>query len=312
MTKIGVYTSFSFMLDTFDVSFRSRYPDDHVHLITFRDHPKRVFERIKEETAAGEPSADLVIAPHWMVLNMQLSGLLRPYDSPEFEFYKKEYYDARAAWCAMALSPVGMVYNTDLVKGEAIPETLDDALSERWRGKLATHEITNNVEGQMGLTYLSVLEREIGNRRWNGVVDRIAEMRPTMYQCMPEMALNVGLGKSYLGLPATHSCVAYYLDVQNRPVNLKMPTDIPYMMTFAPSIALVRGGENPEWAERAFDFALSEEWQSRVESFGGKIPTRNGLTPEGAVPEKVSFFPTLEDAKSIPRYKEALLAKIAA
>ncbi len=106
MGKVTVYTSFSFMLDTFDLSFRAMYPNDHLHLVTFRDHPKKVFERIKEEVESGESSADIVIGPHWMILNLQRSRLLKPYDSPEFAEYKQEFYDAKGAWCAIALSPV--------------------------------------------------------------------------------------------------------------------------------------------------------------------------------------------------------------
>ncbi len=311
MTKLVVYTSFSFILDTFDISLRAKFADEHFHLITFRDHPKMVFEHIKKETEAGERSADIVIGPHWMILNLQLSGLLRPYDSPEYEAYPKEFYDPKGSWCAMALSPVGIAYNTDLVSEKEAPNTLSEALDEKWRGKLAAHEITNNVEGQMGLTYLTALRRIIGEKRWNDIVARLADMKPTTYQCMPEMALNIGLGNSYLGLPATLACISYYLDIQGRPVAHKMPTDIPYMASFAPTIALVAGGENPEWADRAFNFALSEDWQSRVEGLGGKIPTRPGVAFSNPIPDDAQYFPTLEDAANIPKDLEILREKLA-
>ncbi|MFQ6135199.1 MAG: ABC transporter substrate-binding protein, partial [Nitrososphaerales archaeon] len=306
-----VYTSFSFILDTFDISLRAQYADEHFHLITFRDHPKMVYERIKNEVESGSRSADIVIGPHWMILNLQLNGLLRPYESPEFEAYPKEFCDPKGAWCAMALSPVGLAYNTNLISEEEAPKTLSDALDEKWRGKLAAHEITDNVEGQMGLTYLTALSRIMGEKRWSDFVGRLADMTPTTYQCMPEMALNIGLGNSHLGLPATLACISYYLDIQGRPVAHKMPTDIPYLTTFAPTIALVAGGENPEWAERAFNFALSEEWQSRVEGLGGKLPARPGLVSSSPIPDDAQYFPTLEDAANIPRYLGILREKLA-
>ena len=311
MTKLVVYTSFSFILDTFDISLRAKYADEHFHLITFRDHPKMVYERIKKETEAGERTADLVIGPHWMILNLQLQGLLRHYDSPEFAAYPKEFHNPKGAWCAMALSPVGLAYNTDLVKEDEAPTTLDEALDEKWRGKLAAHEITDNVEGQMGLTYLTALNRIIGEKKWNEIVGRLADLKPKTYMCMPEMALNIGLGNSYLGLPATLACISYYLDIQGRPVAHRMPADIPYMATFAPTIAIVKGGENADWAERAFNFALSEDWQSHVEGLGGKIPTRPGMASLNPVPENAKYFPTLEDARNIPKYLDILRSKMA-
>ncbi len=299
MAKVKVYTSFSFMLDTFDVSLRARYPDEHLHLITFRDHPKMVFERIVREVEETGHSADIVIAPHWMVMNLYLRGLLRSYESPEFSAYPEKYYDADAGWCGMALSPVGMVYNTDKIREDSAPSGLREATEGKWNGKLAVHEITENKEGQMGLTYLSVLRERMGERSWEEFVRKIYESNPTTYDCMPEMALNVGLGRSLVGFPATLSCVAYYLEVQNRPVRHRMPTDVPNMVTFAPSIAILKDAETPEWAEKAFDFGISEDWQSRVESFGGKIPTRTGVQSSASVPADSHIFPTVQDAREI-------------
>ena len=299
MPKVKVYTSFSFMLDTFDVSLRAKYPDEHLHLITFRDHPKMVFERIVREVKETGHSADIVIAPHWMVMNLYLAGLLRGYDSPEFGSYPEEYYDAKAGWCGMALSPVGMVYNTDMLNEAQAPNTLGEATEGKWKGKLAIHEVTENKEGQMGLTYLSVLRDQMGERAWADFVRRIYSSDPTTYECMPEMALNVGLGRSQVGFPATLSCVAYYLEVQNRPVKHRMPTDVPYMVTFAPSLAILKDAEDPVWAEKAFDFGLSEDWQSRVEAFGGKIPTRTGIQSGASVPDDSLYFPTVGDARKI-------------
>lgn len=299
MAKVRVYTSFSFMLDTFDVSLRAKYPDDHLHLITFRDHPKMVFERITKEVEETGHSADIVIAPHWMVMNLYLRGLLRSYQSPEFSAYPERYYDASAGWCGMALSPVGMVYNTTDLTESTAPSTLGEATDGTWSGKLAIHEITENKEGQMGLTYLTVLRNKMGERKWTDFVRSIYASNPTTYDCMPEMALNVGLGRSQVGFPATLSCVAYYLEVQNRPVKHRMPTDVPYMVTFAPTIAILKHAEDTEWAEKAFDFGISEDWQSRVESFGGKIPTRTGVPASAAVPDDSLYFPTIDDARKI-------------
>jgi ABC-type Fe3+ transport system substrate-binding protein len=98
------------MIDQNPMPDMAKYPEDHFHLVTFRDHPKRVFEKIKEETEAGMETADIVLGPHWMILNLQRAGLLRAYDSPAFEQYPAEFFDPRGAWCATALSPVGMAY----------------------------------------------------------------------------------------------------------------------------------------------------------------------------------------------------------
>lgn len=310
MRKLVVYTSFSFLLDTFDLALRERYRDDHFHIITFRDHPQRVLQHIKKEVEVGVPTADIVIGPHWLVLDLQLNGLLRPYYSQEFDAYPKRFYDPKGAWAAMALSPVGLAYNTDLVRDVEAPSSLEDSISERWRGKLAVHSIVENSEGRMGLAYLTTLSRIVGPKRWSRLVDRLADLKPKAYECMPEMALAIGKGEKHLGLPATLACISYYLDIQNRPIAHRVPNDIPYLATFSPSIALVAGGGNPEVAERCFDYALSEDWQQRVEGFSGKIPSRPGVASSSIIPEDAEYFPTLEDAANHQKYLEILKERL--
>ena len=310
MSELVVYTSFSFILDTFDISMRARYPDEHFHLVTHRDHGQTITKLIEKEVKAGERTADIVILPHWAVLNLQLKGLLKPYESPEYEGYRKEFYDPKGAWCAMALSPIGIMSNTNLINDEEAPKTLGEALDGRWRGKLAIHEVTDNSQGQMGTTYLTALHRILGEKRWNELIDKIIDMKPKQYDCTPEMALAVGRGQYYLAIPTNRACVSYSLDMAGEPLRFMMPTDVPYMVSFAPTIAMVAGGRNPNWAENAFNFALSEDWQYRVEGLGGKIPPRRGIASSNPVPEDAQYFPILEDAANIPKFLELLKKKL--
>jgi ABC-type Fe3+ transport system substrate-binding protein len=148
--------------------------------------------------------------------------------------------------------------HTNLVKGADAPNTLNEATDPKWSGKLAVHEITNNSEGQMGLTYLTTLRRVMGDKKWDGLVDRLSQLTTTGYQCMPDMALNIGLGHSYLGFLATRACVSYQVEMQEMPIKLKMSEDVPYMATFAPTVGLVKGSKNQDWGEKAFNFAISE------------------------------------------------------
>lgn len=169
MNSLTIYTSFSFLLDSFDLALRQKYKDYHFHIVTFRDHPARLLEQITKEAKVGVPTADLVIAPHWMTLDLQVRGLLRKYNSSEFDAYSKEFYDPKGAWAAMALSPVGLAYNTELVSEEESPKTIEQVLDDKWRNKLAVHSIIQNIEGRMGLAYLVTLKRIVGERKWESL-----------------------------------------------------------------------------------------------------------------------------------------------
>lgn len=310
MNRLTIYTSFSFLLDSFDLALRQKYKDYHFHIVTFRDHPARLLEQITKEAKVGVPTADLVIAPHWMVLDLQVRGLLRKYDSREFDAFSKEFYDSRGTWAAMALSPVGLAYNTELVPEAEAPKTIEQILDKKWRSRLAVHSIVQNIEGRMGLAYLVTLKRVVGDKKWDEYIQRLIALNPKAYECMPEMALRVGMGEKQVGFPATLACISYYLDVQNRPVAFRQPEDIVPLVTFSPSIGLVKSGESPEIAEMAFDFALSEEWQAMVGGFGGKIPARIGIAEKGKIPEGAQYFPTYDDVKEHPNYLKILKGRL--
>jgi len=310
MNRLTIYTSFSFLLDSFDLALRQKYKDYHFHIVTFRDHPARLLEQITKEAKVGVPTADLVIAPHWMTLDLQVRGLLRKYDSSEFGAFSKEFYDPKGAWAAMALSPVGLAYNTELVSEEESPKTIEQVLDDKWRNKLAVHSIIQNIEGRMGLAYLVTLKRIVGEKKWDEFIQRLSALKPKAYECMPEMALRVGMGEKHVGFPATLACISYYLDIQNRPVAFRQPQDIVPLVTFSPSIGLVKNGESPEIAEMAFDFALSEEWQNMIGGFGGKIPARNGIAEEGRIPDGATYFPTYDDVKQHSKYLQILRGRL--
>ncbi|MDG6928684.1 MAG: ABC transporter substrate-binding protein [Nitrososphaerota archaeon] len=298
MKKLVIYTSFSFLLDSFDLALRGRYNDDHFHTITFRDHPQRIFDKIKSETEAGMQTADIVIGPHWLILDLQRGGLLRGHESREFDAYSDGFFDAKAGWGAMALSPVGFTYNTRLVDPKEAPSSLEGVTQPRWLGRLAVHSIIENSEGRMGLIYLTALRRLLGPAKWDELVGRLAGLRPTAYECMPDMALAISKGEKQVGFPTTLSCISYYLEVQNRPIVHRMPEDLPYLATFSPSMAVTAGGENEEIADRAFDYAMSEDWQQRVESFGGKTSPRRDVSDGKSIPEDAEYFPVMQDLQN--------------
>lgn len=299
MRKLVVYTSFSFLLDTFELSLREKYHDEHFHVIVHRDHPEELLRMVKKNVT---PQPDIVIGPHWLILDMQLNSMLRPVKSSEFNSYPREFYDAEGGWCAMALSPVGVAYNKKLV--ENIPDTLSEVLSAQSR--IAVHSITENSEGRMGLAYLVSIARLAGEEKFLETIDKLSKKKPYAFECMPEMALAIGKGIYPVGFPATLACISYYLDIQYRPVGLMMPKDLPYMVTFSPSIGLMKNGENQETAEMAFEFAISRDWQEKIGAFGGKIPARSDVESPMELPNNFTVFPNLEDVANHQKYRERL------
>ena len=162
----------------------------------------------------------------------------------------------------------------------------------------------------MGLAYLVTLQRIFWQKKWDEFLEQLGMLKPKAYECMPMMALGIGLGDRQVGFPATLACISYYLDVQNRPPAFRQPQDIPPLLTFSSSIGFVKNGENPEIAKLAFDFALLQEWQEMIGGFGGKIPARIGVAEPGRIPENAQYFPTFADVQQHSIYLQILRGRL--
>lgn len=304
MRKLRLYTSFSFLVDPMTLAFKLDNPDVHYHFSYFRDHPGRLLPRIENERRNGEVP-DVVIAPHWALLEMAEKDMLEPYESPELDHFAPEFYDPNHRWTAMALSPVGFTLNSDLVKNG--PDTLGGLLSAERKGRIGLHDPVENLEGRLGLVYLDFVRSLMDASSFESLLDKVALVEPERYQCMPQMALGVGKGDIVGAFPTNLSCISYYVEVQERPLNFRMPEDLPRLVTFSPSIGILKEGESKEIAEKFVDFALSETWQQRIETHGGKSSPRPDV---GEPNEEAVYFPQDYDSDGLEALESELKGRL--
>ena len=114
--------------------FNSRYR--FVTLQHYFSPREGILNRALTESRAGRNAFDLVqvdVSYGYQLLN---EGLVQPY---VFSFENKFLpgtYDSNGSWHTMYYLTTALMYNTNLVKPNQVPQTYDDLLSPVWKGKM--------------------------------------------------------------------------------------------------------------------------------------------------------------------------------
>jgi ABC-type Fe3+ transport system substrate-binding protein len=301
-----VYASLRGVILSLVTAFRRHYKHLHIHVHFLSSHPIPIYEKVKAEVGAGLPTADVVILPHYMVLQMASEGLTRPYRSAEFRAFPKDFYSEKDGWAAMAVEPIGMIYNAHQLTDDEVPLTSAELLEGRYAGKVATQTVTTFSEGMMGAYYLLALKRGMGESRWIDFLRGLGGLSPVTYECLLHMSHAIARGEQTIGFPATLRKASLADAAEGGPVETLQLLDLPD--TASPrTMALIRHGKHPNVAELFFDFALSREWQNEMgEKLDGMVPARPGVETRYWVSKPLTngliYFPSAEEVSRLKEY----------
>jgi iron(III) transport system substrate-binding protein len=212
-------------------------------------------------------------------IRLQRQDMLEPYDSPAGKPYPPECQpaDDSHTWHAFAKRARVLVVNTRLVKEEDRPHSLLDLTDPRWKGKVAMSKPTAGTSATQAACLFEVLGADRA-KAW------YRDLRTNGIQIAPgnrDVARWVGEGRALVGITDTDdtleeigegSPVAMLFPDADRTRNEKMGT------LFIPnSVAIIRGGPNPDGARKLVDYLLSAEVEKRLAEGGShQIP----LNPE--------------------------------
>ena len=115
--------------------FNKAYPS--VHAEVFRASDGDLANKALTEVRAKKTLFDVIDVSPESILNYESAGAVVPYDSPSFAGLQQGMRDPQGYWAFMYLNGVVPAWNTNNVKPNEIPKSLDDFLSPRWKDKLS-------------------------------------------------------------------------------------------------------------------------------------------------------------------------------
>lgn len=114
--------------------FQAKYPFVKVQYV--RDDPPQMLQKLMAESRANRMVAD-VFETTGLEVPVRNAGINRPFWSPEIEAYPKDHLSKDNYWAPTRFSYLGPCYNTNLVKPDEVPQSFDDLLNPKWKGKIA-------------------------------------------------------------------------------------------------------------------------------------------------------------------------------
>ncbi len=302
--SVVIYASLGLRSGTSDLlwAFRKRNTLEEFP-VYLDDHPFQVQNRIREEMRHGMRTADVVMVPHYVALQMHAEGLFTPHEPKEISAYPQRFYDKKLNWFAAGVTFMTMAHNPKRLPAKDLPASLEEIASPTWRRKLGMQSLTSSKFGNIGAHYMNFLRRNVSSKKWAEFLDSLAgPNKPLTYDCIDHLLQGLIDGDHELSL--TVYSLAYFRErTAGSPVRSFESENIPRMLTFT-TAGLLRTAKDNSSAHKFLDFLLSEDGQRLLGRITGISPAMPGVKAgypfEMEYSSENVFHPDGEDLASLP------------
>ncbi len=260
--KVTIYTSMrQDQSNPFSKRFNKKYPFLKVN--SFRTAATRQVAKVTTEFNAGRHHVDVLANTPAGAYTVKEFGVLDPYQSSETKFFDASYRDKEGYYMPLYVIPVVLGYNPGLVKPGEVPKTYEDLLDKKWKGKMLLD--TNDFDW-----YIALLAH-FGKEKGLKFMKKLAKQNPSMRRGRTLQTQLLMAGEQPIGI-ALHAHSVLDFKEKGAPINWTILE--PY---FAKPVytMLVKNAPNPHAAALFIDWALSEEGQTMITTFGRVVARDN-------------------------------------
>jgi iron(III) transport system substrate-binding protein len=222
----------------------------------WRADATKVIDRVLTEWRAGKPGFDLVIGARGALLLGKEENIFAKFVPTNTVNFPAKFKDADGRLTAWRVTPVGVLYNTELVKAVDVPKSLDDLLDAKWHGKISMPDPSRHASTAQYLWN----QNQVKGEKWLEFVRGLAKQKPLLLESYSTVPSVVVRGESQLGITYVQ-----YAGQTKGPIDFA-----PIDKVFAdPSdVALSAKAANPNAAKVFIEYLCSSEGQKRVAETG--------------------------------------------
>ena len=258
-------------------------------------------EKIRSESRAGRPTADLHSCGWNGLYQFGVEGYLEKYASPQLSQFEPLSLDKSGLTLPHSAHVYGLVVNTRWVNAEETPRSWADLADPKWRGKLAIQDprpggggfswfVQTLTDPILGENYLrKMAQQKIFFGRTNDLVYSL-----------------LARGEYFVHIAGTEERASVEAP-KSAPVKFLKPRDGAFFTRI--SFGLVKNAPHPTAAKLYIDFALSEAGQKAVAETG-YLPLRKGvpsaLGADALQGVKLSVLQTEDGLKREPEFGKKL------
>jgi iron(III) transport system substrate-binding protein len=208
-------------------------------------------------------------------------GCLEAYASPQAAGIPAEFRDVSNRWSGFACRARVLIYNTDKVKPEELPRTLEDLCAPRWKDRFVLAKpLFGTTRSHLVALALVLGEEKAFNlfRRWreNGAV--VAESNSDVRNRVAEGMFDIGL---------TDTDDVFAAMDRKKPVNYVVPdqtAECRGAFLIPNTVAMLKNGPHPAEARIFIDYLLRPETELWLaEQDARQIPVRPKVGEKGQI-----------------------------
>ena len=281
--EVSFYSSLQAQqIDPFIQAFRKRYP--FVKVNPYRVSGNRQVIKIQTEMNAGNHLFDVTNGSAEQASALKKIGAIDPYASPQREFFSGSNKDKEGYFTSLYAIPIVLGYNTNLVKRAEAPRSYEDLLHPRWKGNMFLDD--------EAYEWFAVLLKQFGREKGLQYMRNLAKQDLRMVRGRTAQSQLLAAGERPLAIVLSGHTV---WELKTKGAPLEGVILDPYFAQ-ANKLMLARHAPHPYAAALFIDWALSEEGQSMITTFG-RVVARKGVKQR--FPELVEKEPLLVDVDFI-------------
>lgn len=234
------------------------------------------------EIEKDDPRGDVFVGTAAGVAELlRRRGLLAPYESPYASAVPSEFKAEDHTWVGVTGRVRVIIYNNELVNGDALPASFFDLTDPRWRGKVAVASMGERttvswLAAIMALKGEEFTERYLRALKANGL---------KVLKNNTEVRRAVARGEFALGITNHYYYMIQRHEDPKSPLGILYPDQAPGQMgtpMATITAAILRGAKHQEEARKLVDFLLRPEGNRLLVEGKYELPLIADLEPVGA------------------------------
>jgi iron(III) transport system substrate-binding protein len=222
----------------------------------WRADATKVIDRVLTEWRAGKPGFDIVIGARGALLLAKEENVYAKFVPTNTANFPAKFKDADGKLTAWRVTPVGVLYNTELVKAADVPKNLDDLLDAKWQSKISMPDPSRHASTAQYLWN----QHQTKGEKWLEFVKGLAKQRPLLLESYSTVPSAIVRGESLVGITYVQ-----YAGQTKGPINFA-PVD--KIFADPSDAALSAKAANPNAAKAFIDYLCSADGQKTVAETG--------------------------------------------
>ena len=242
--------------------FRKRYP--FLKPMPTRVSGNRQLIKIQTEFNAGTHIVDVANGSPELAAGLKQLGIIDPYPSPQRDFYVAPSKDKDGYFTSFYVMPIVLGYNSKLVKRADAPKSYEELVQAKWHGNIMLDD--------EAYEWFAVMLKQLGREKGLQYMRAMAKQDLRMVRGRTAQSQLLAAGERAIAINVSGPTT---LDLKSRGAPVDQVIVDPYFSQ-PNKMVLARHARHPHAAALFIDWALSEEGQSTVTTFG-RVSARKGV-----------------------------------